>query len=961
MSSQLHSGTLGGFPGPPAKLRGEQSSPTPHARLSRVALVVALAAPPLVVGCAATRATGRAGAAPGGAPTAVAAPVRAERRLDNGVRVVIEENHVAPLVAVQVWVASGAADDPPALAGAAHFYEHLVLRGGKRRGPGGGTREIEAVRGSVGAWTGLDETVYHAVVAAPFFELGLDVLADAIANPTFDPSEVERVRRLALDEIGATAADPRLRANQALFGAAFAGDRHALPVLGTAASVTALTPAALAGHFLETHGASALTVVVVGDVDARALAAVESAFGAIPRGRDAAAAAGAAGTPRKVAVTAGGTAPAEVIVGFRTGKLAVKDVATVDLLAAVLARGEGARMQRELVRNRQVADGVRPFSFRSREAGLVAFAVTPAPRRIAPAATAAVDIALRAALEPVTPDELVDARAALQSDLARAGDGPLARARRLGFAAVIARDDNDGAAYLEAIDSVGPAELQQAARELLTARNVTVSVALPDGAAAGRDETAAALAPRLEAMIAAAPALAEKHASPAAPAVGTGDAVRFVTPGGARVLVVSDGSAPLVSVQAAWVDRSDAADAPADDTAPAIAALLEAGTRTRSRGAVADEARAIGGMLKGFAAAGTLGLRADFLPQHLGRGLALVADCVAHPAFAEREVDAVERGLPARVREDARAAADGERAALRLFRQTLSPDAARRAQPDAPPAMGRFALLERYRRRYPLSRLIVAVVGNVDPAAVAAALATAFPGTEPVGAPAAVAPPIAAPSPPAATRTDATAEEPPTVFRVVPGIESSAVIGYPTFAAGDARRLPIEVLAEILAGEGGRLTAALGDERTLACRIAARVPAATAPGYLAVAVTCPPARLDGAVTTLRAALARIPTAAVTPDEVNRATRRLIGARAAALRTRMAVADALVRDEADGLPLLSYRRAPAALARVAVADVARAAQAVLDPKREIIAVVHPPSAASALARTSSKPGRSESER
>ena len=61
----------------------------------------------------------------------------------------------------------------------------------------------------------------------------------------------------ALDEIAATAADPRLRANQALFAAAFAGDRHGQPVLGTAASVAALTPAALAAHFPETHGASA--------------------------------------------------------------------------------------------------------------------------------------------------------------------------------------------------------------------------------------------------------------------------------------------------------------------------------------------------------------------------------------------------------------------------------------------------------------------------------------------------------------------------------------------------------------------------------------------------------------------------------------------------------------------------------------------------------------------------------
>jgi predicted Zn-dependent peptidase len=204
--------------------------------------------------------------------------------------------------------------------------------------------------------------------------------------------------------------------------------------------------------------------------------------------------------------------------------------------------------------------------------------------------------------------------------------------------------------------------------------------------------------------------------------------------------------------------------------------------------------------------------------------------------------------------------------------------------------------------------------------------------------------------------------QPTTVFRTTRAAESSAVVGYPTGGPADPNRQPIEVLAELLGGDGGRLAVALADDRTLGCRAGARVPPPLAPGYLAITVTCPPARLDAGVASARAALARLVPAGVTPEEVSRAARRLVGARAAALRTRMAVADALVRDEGWGLPMLSYRRAPAAIARVTAADVARAAQAVLDSKREIIAVVHPPAAAPALARTSSgKPGRAEAGR
>jgi zinc protease len=935
--------------------------------LARAVLAFALAWAALASGCGHTGAVGRAGGAVAGEePRAAVPPVRAETVLDNGIRVVVEENHLAPLVAIQVWVATGAADDPPALAGAAHLYEHLVLRGGKRRGPGGGAREIEAVNGSLGAWTGLDETVFQSVVAAPFLDLGLDVLADALANPTFDPTEVERARRQALDEIAGADADPRLRASRALFAAAFAGHGYARPVIGTAASVAVLTPAALAARYAEAYTPGALTVVVAGDVDGGTVAAVKRAFAGMTGNRSRPAETGRgtiAGSKAGLSLAAGPGQPAEIILGFRTPRLSAHDAAALDLLAAVLARGDGSRLQREVVRNRQVADAVRPFSVRSRDAGLVGFAVTPAPRRIGQAAEATLDVILRAAFEPMTADEIERARAAVESDLARTGDGPPARARRLGFAAAIVRDEDDTKRYLEAIRAVGADELRQFAVELLNTGHLTLAAALPDGAAVGRDETVAALSPRLTAMIAAAPALAERHAIAAAPALGGSEAIRFVTPAGVRVLVLPDGSAPLVSVQAAWAD----APAAADDAAPLIAAVLERGSRTRSTSDVAAEARAIGGTLKGFAVPGTLGLRADFLPRHVGRGLALVADCLAHPAFAEAEVDAAARELVVRARDDARGVDAGAQAALRLFQETLWPDAARPGAGGAALAPGRFALLDRYRRRYPLSRLVVAVVGNVDPASVAAALANAFPSSVPPAAPpaspVAAAPPVVAASPasPPAPAEGQGEGPPTTVFRITAGSTSAAVVGYPTFAPGDPGRAATEVLAEILGGEDGRLAAAVTGERRLACRVAAQVPAATAPGYLAVAVTCPPAELDPAVAEVRTALARVAASGVTPDEVGRAARRLVGARAASLRTRMAVADALVRDEANGLPILSYRRAAVALARIAPADVARAAQAALDPRREVIAVVHPPTAAAALARTAGKPGKAESER
>jgi hypothetical protein len=99
------------------------------------------------------------------APGAMGGPrSRVAGRLPNGVTVVVEENHAAPVVSIQVWVAGGAAADPPALAGAAHLHEHLLFAGTRRRPAGTAEREVEAVGGKLGAWTGLDETVFHATL-----------------------------------------------------------------------------------------------------------------------------------------------------------------------------------------------------------------------------------------------------------------------------------------------------------------------------------------------------------------------------------------------------------------------------------------------------------------------------------------------------------------------------------------------------------------------------------------------------------------------------------------------------------------------------------------------------------------------------------------------------------------------------------------------------------------------------
>ncbi|HET6981376.1 MAG TPA: insulinase family protein, partial [Myxococcaceae bacterium] len=109
-------------------------------------------------------------------------------RLDNGLTVLHEPQGAAHVVAWQIWVNVGGADEGPDEAGLAHLHEHMLFKGTERRGPGEIARDIEAHGGEVNAWTSFDNTVYHTVMASQFAREGLDVLADAVRFPRFDPT-----------------------------------------------------------------------------------------------------------------------------------------------------------------------------------------------------------------------------------------------------------------------------------------------------------------------------------------------------------------------------------------------------------------------------------------------------------------------------------------------------------------------------------------------------------------------------------------------------------------------------------------------------------------------------------------------------------------------------------------------------------------------------------------------------
>ena len=853
-------------------------------------------------------------------------------RLPNGLEVVLEENRAAPVVAFQAWVKVGSADEPREQAGIAHFTEHMLFKGTRRRGVGQIAQEVEGAGGEINAWTSYDETAYHLVMASPFFDAGLDILADSLRHSAFDPEELERERQVVLEEIKQGLDDPDRMAAQGLFQTAFDQHPYGRPIIGSSETVRALTRDQLFGFFKERYVASNLTLVVVGDVDAaRARAAIEDAFGDMPGGPQLAARPEQPqqGAPRVRAV-ARDVKECQLLAGFRVPAVDHEDIPALDLLAVVLGQGESSRLNLQLVRNRQLATTASAYTFANRNPGLFVVGAALTPARLESATRVLLAECVRLGREEVTAEEIAKSKNLLESERVFDKETVQGYARKLGFFTAIAGDSRFEERYFQRLSAVGPTQLRQVAQRYLRVAELSLFVQVPEPDAARHEERSRVLTTRLRALVEQAerppPRTRPVRTSTLAPVV------RKQLPGGPTVLVLRDPSVPIVALRAAWVGGLRYETTRDNGVSNLVASLLTRGTPSRSAEEIMHGVEGIAGSLSGFAGRNSLGMQAEFLARHLPEGLDLVADCLLHATFPQAEIDRERRV----VLEDIRAQDDNlTHVAFRAFHEAIWTRHPYRLDPLGTPrsirALDRRQLLGFYRRHYQPGSLTLAVVGDVDPGDVLARAARLFERRAGRGQRAS-----ARRSPAAEPAVTA----PRQVVRHLSREQAHLVLGFPGVTLDARDRFALELLSQVLSGQGGRLFAEIREKRGLAYRVSAFSLEGLDPGYFAVYVGASPENVDEVLTRVRAELARLSQEGIGADELARAQRYLTGSHAIGLQRKSALAAALAFHEAYGQGWRTYRQYADQIGRVTVAQVQRAAQKYLRPQREVVALVTP---------------------
>lgn len=187
--------------------------------------------------------------------------------LDNGLTVLTERMPQVRSVSMGVWVKTGSRSESPELNGVAHFVEHLLFKGTRRRTAEEIAREVDSIGGHLDAFTGKETACYSAKVLDDHLPLAFDILSDLVLHPRFDPDEMERERRVVLEEIKMEEDTPDDLVCEIFTQNFWRNQPLGRPILGTARSVGRLDRDRVAGYFREHYAPDQLVVSAAGHLD----------------------------------------------------------------------------------------------------------------------------------------------------------------------------------------------------------------------------------------------------------------------------------------------------------------------------------------------------------------------------------------------------------------------------------------------------------------------------------------------------------------------------------------------------------------------------------------------------------------------------------------------------------------------------------------------------------------------
>ena len=414
-----------------------------------------------------------------------------EFQLDNGLDVLVREDHRAPVITVMVWFKAGSIDEAPYETGLAHVLEHMMFKGSKRLDAGEFSRTVARFGGSDNAFTSYDFTAYFQQYEASRLPLALELEAERLKNLKIDDQSFRRELQVVMEERRQRTDDkPTALAWEKFQAVARPGTGYAHPIIGWRDQLAQLQPQQARDWYDRFYVPGNATLVIAGDVTPEQVRPlVEKFFADLPRGETPPRPETTLNPPpgeRRMTLRLPVRVPA-LYMSYNVPSLTTADhqddFYALTMLGGVLDGGTSARMESNLVRGQRLAAGLGAgYDGLQRGNGTFTITATPNPAVSLDQLEAAIKAEIeKIAEQPPSEAEMDRVRAGVLAEQIYQRDSVMGQAMELGTLSVLGLDWRLAGQFDDNLEAVTPEQVQQAARKWLVAERSAVAHVIPEG------------------------------------------------------------------------------------------------------------------------------------------------------------------------------------------------------------------------------------------------------------------------------------------------------------------------------------------------------------------------------------------------------------------------------------------------------------------------------------------------
>lgn len=403
-------------------------------------------------------------------------------KLDNGQTVVIQEVKSNPIVIIDTWVKTGSIDENDENNGVAHFLEHLFFKGTQNHEPGDFDKILETKGAVTNAATSKDFTHYYVTIPSKDFDLAMDLHADMMMNPLIPRNEMEKERKVVLEEINKDLTSPNKILYENLVSMLYKNHPYKRRVIGRSDIIETITRDQVL-NFYNTHYSPAnMVTVVIGDVDSNhALEKIKQEFNnETSKAVKTTYAKEPQLTKQEKKVEYLPTESGYMIIGYRGVPIDDKDSYALDVLSTILGEGRSSILNQVLKEKKRLAFSVDAGNSTMRDDGMFYISANFEPEKCKAVQDAIFAEIKNIQEKGITEEQLNLAKNIIERNTYYSRESITNIATEIGYTVALTDNMKFYDNYLDNIKSVNLAAVKKVAEKYLATNKSAISIVLPE-------------------------------------------------------------------------------------------------------------------------------------------------------------------------------------------------------------------------------------------------------------------------------------------------------------------------------------------------------------------------------------------------------------------------------------------------------------------------------------------------